>query len=264
MISSAKITATTVASHGSNRCEKSGSPRAPIASEVIVTPSCIAAMNRGGSAVMRSTARARRLPSRSSSRMRVRREVTRPYSAATKAPFSRIRPTRASYLDRDRHRRGARVPAAFLWALARRPRSHRCYPRLRIPISHTNICSILRPMRAAYRDGAVQDRAEPRHGDAVRLVAQPVHGLRAPLHVLLRPRLRAAGRPAGRRALRDVDPREGERRRGAAARARAAVVARRERRDRRRDRSVPAGRGPLPADARPASRRSRRRRTRSG
>ena len=42
----------------------------------MVTPSCIAAMNFGGSAVIRSTMRARRLPSRSSSRIRVRREVT--------------------------------------------------------------------------------------------------------------------------------------------------------------------------------------------
>ena len=40
------------------------------------------------------------------------------------------------------------------------------------------------------------ERAQPRQGDAVRLVAQPLHGLRAPLHVLLRPRVRAARRPA--------------------------------------------------------------------
>ena len=61
-----------------------------------MTPSCIAAMNLGGSAVIRSTARARRFPSRSSSRIRVRRDVTRPYSPATKDAFSRIRPARAS------------------------------------------------------------------------------------------------------------------------------------------------------------------------
>ena len=58
-----------------------------------------------------------------------------------------------------------------------------------------------------------------------------------------------ADRPSGR-ALRHLDPRQVEHRRRAPARARAAVVARRERRDRRRDRSVPAGGGPLPADAR--------------
>src|SRR5205814_8869971 len=63
---------------------------------------------------------------------------------------------------------------------------------------------------------AVQGRAQSREGNGVFLVPEPVHGLRAPLHVLLRPRVRAAGRPALGRALRDVDPREDERRRSAA------------------------------------------------
>ena len=53
-----------------------------------------------------------------------------------------------------------------------------------------------RAMRAEYRDRAVPVGAEPRQGHAVRLVAEPVHGLRAPLHVLLRPRVRATRRPA--------------------------------------------------------------------
>ena len=44
MISSARITARTVAITGSNRCASTCSPRAPMASEVSVTPSCIAAM----------------------------------------------------------------------------------------------------------------------------------------------------------------------------------------------------------------------------
>ena len=70
--------------------------------------------------------------------------------------------------------------------------------------------------------GALQERAQPRQGDDVRMVAQPVHGLRAPLHLLLRPRLRAPRRPAVRRPLRALDPREGQRRRRARARARAA------------------------------------------
>ena len=65
--------------------------------------------------------------------------------------------------------------------------------------------------------GAVQERPQPRPRHAVRLVAQPLHGLRAPLHVLLRPRVRAAGGPAGRRPLRAFDPGEDERRRGAPA-----------------------------------------------
>ncbi len=68
--------------------------------------------------------------------------------------------------------------------------------------------------------GAVQGRAEPRPGHAVRVVAQSVHGLRPPLHLLLRPGVRATRRPALRRPLRHVDPREGERRRRAARRAR--------------------------------------------
>ena len=82
------------------------------------------------------------------------------------------------------------------------------------------------PMRAEYREEPCTVRAQPRQGDAVRVVAQPVHGLRPPVHVLLRPRLRATRRPAADDALRHVDPRQGQRRRRAAARARAAVVAR--------------------------------------
>ena len=62
----------------------------------------------------------------------------------------------------------------------------------------TNICSILAAMRAEYREEPCQGALNRVHGHAVRLVAQPVHGLRAPLHVLLRPRLRAARRPARR------------------------------------------------------------------
>ena len=96
--------------------------------------------------------------------------------------------------------------------------------------------------------------AQPRQGHAVRLVAQPVHGLRAPLHVLLRARLRAARRPAVRRRY------------GLSIRVKAnvaevlrrelgrAVLAGRVDRHRRGDRPVPAGRGPLPAHPRAASR----------
>ena len=53
-------------------------------------------------------------------------------------------------------------------------------------------------------------RAQPRQGHGLPLVTEPVHGLRAPLHVLLRPRLRAPRRPAVRRALRALDPRQGQ------------------------------------------------------
>src|SRR5215218_5606485 len=98
--------------------------------------------------------------------------------------------------------------------------------------------------------GALQGGAQPRQGDGVRVVAEPVHGLCPPLHVLLRPRLRAPRGPPVRRALRPVDPRQGERGRGAARRARAQHLAARGRRDRRGHRPVPAGRGPLPPDPR--------------
>ena len=66
--------------------------------------------------------------------------------------------------------------------------------------------------------------AQPGAGDGLRLVAQPVHGVRPPLHVLLCARVRAARRPAVGRSLRHEHPRQDERRRGAAPRARAAVV----------------------------------------
>ena len=70
-------------------------------------------MKRGGLPVIRSTARARRLPSCSSSMIRVRRDVTRPYSAATKNAFSSTSPSRASSSQQEGHGRsrptGARV-----------------------------------------------------------------------------------------------------------------------------------------------------------
>src|SRR5262249_49381372 len=143
------------------------SPRAPIASEVIVTPSCIAAMNRGGSLVIRSTARARRLPSRSSSRMRVRRDVTRPYSAATKKAFRRIRPARA----RSSRKRVIR-PSLGGRIVPHPPAVERMFYHGRYA--------------GRVPRGALQGRAQPRQGDGVHLVAQPVHGVRPPLHLLLR------------------------------------------------------------------------------
>src|SRR5919106_607608 len=106
------------------------------------------------------------------------------------------------------------------------------------------------PGRGARRvpAGALQVRAQRGARHALPLVAQPVHGLRAPVHVLLRPPVRAARRPTVRRPLRPFDPRQDERGGGTAARARAALVAARGGRDRGRDRSVPARGGPIPAD----------------
>ena len=117
-----------------------------------------------------------------------------------------------------------RARRAGHWAASRRPSSAASYPRPASDPRRTYVlCSAA--MRAEYREEPCRSALNRVDGHALRLVAQPVHGLRAPLHVLLRPRVRAARRPARRRALRHVDPGEGERRRGAAARARAAVVA---------------------------------------
>ena len=101
-------------------------------------------------------------------------------------------------------------------------------------------------MAVEYREEPCRTRAQPRQGNAVRLVAEPVHGLRPPLHVLLRPGLRAAGRPPRRRSLRAHDPRQAERRRRSPRRARPPLVGARGGDDRRRHRSVPARRRALP------------------
>ena len=105
-------------------------------------------------------------------------------------------------------------------------------------------------MRRRVPRRALPHGAQPRQGDAVRVVAEPVHGLRPPLHVLLCPRLRAAGRPPLRRPLRPHDPRQAEHRRRPPRRARAALVGARGGDDRRRHRPVPAGRRALPAHPR--------------
>ncbi len=84
----------------------------------------------------------------------------------------------------------------------------------------------------------------------------PYMGCVAPLHVLLREGIRTACRPAVRRGVWALDPRQGERRRSAAHGARPQVVAGRLDSHRRGDRPVPARRGtlrthpPLPRGAR--------------
>src|SRR3954454_9056396 len=255
------MTAKTVAMIGSKMCASNGSPTAPIASEVSVTPSCIAEMNRGGSLVIRSTDRARPTPWWLSSMIRVRRAVTRPYSAATKNAFSTSRPRRASSSS-ARIMRSRPLRARAYWAAARRPSgstADRSSRGRRRNLARTAAGAHARGERMFYDGrrggdrvprGALQGGAQPRQGHAVRLVAEPVHGLCPSLHVLLRPRVRAPRRPPLRRALRPVDPRQGERRRGAAGRARAAVMGARGGRDRRGHRPLPAGRGPLPPDPR--------------
>ena len=68
-----------------------------------MTPSCIAAMNRGGRETILSTSRARRLPCCCSSTIFVLRAVTRPYSAATKNAFRSSEPDKGGQLEGDSH-----------------------------------------------------------------------------------------------------------------------------------------------------------------
>ena len=98
----------------------------------------------------------------------------------------------------------------------------------------------------------LQDGAQSRHRAQLRvsLDAEPIHGLRASLHPLLRQGLRTPGRAAERRPLRPIDPGENQRRRCAPARTRAQEPKARIRRHRHGDRPITTGRGILPADAR--------------
>ena len=71
--------------------------------QVSVTPSCIAAMNRGGSRGDPEHVARAPVALVSSSMIRVRRAVTSPYSAATKKPFSRIEHCDGDELQERRH-----------------------------------------------------------------------------------------------------------------------------------------------------------------
>src|SRR5215203_7176813 len=64
-----------------------------------------------------------------------------------------------------------------------------------VAAARTHVLSCARAGRV--QGGTVPDGAQPCARDAVLVVAEPVHRLRAPLHVLLRARLRAARGPAG-------------------------------------------------------------------
>ena len=82
------------------------SPSAPMAREVSVTPSCIAAMKCGGSLVILTTERAVRLPSSASSFIRVRRTVTSEYSAGDEEAVQEDQQA-----DGDELRAGPSLPA---------------------------------------------------------------------------------------------------------------------------------------------------------
>ena len=91
--------------------------------------------------------------------------------------------------------------------------------------------------------------SESREGHAVQLDAEPVSRLHARLPLLLRPALPDAVRAGTRRRVLVADLRQAELRGCAAAGARQAVVDARAGRGRHGDRSLPADRRPLQADA---------------
>ena len=135
-------------------------------------------------------------------------------------------------------------------------KTHADVPRLsQLSLAKANICSYTSPGDRRVPRRAVPERAQPRQGHAFQLVAEPLHGVRSPLHVLLRPGLRAPRRPAGGRPLRHLHPSEDQRRRSPSTRAGPSVLGTRTGDDRRCDRSLPAGRGTLPPHPRAASRR---------
>ena len=98
---------------------------------------------------------------------------------------------------------------------------------------------LLCPSASRLPDRALQVGVDRRPRDALQVVVEPVHGLRAPVHVLLRQALRAARRSPVRRSVRPVDSHQAKCRRGAPARARAPFLETRRSRARHRDRSVP-------------------------
>ena len=103
-------------------------------------------------------------------------------------------------------------------------------------------------MRVEYREEPCKVALNKVKGKGLHVVAEPVHGLRPPLHLLLRPAFEL-------RAERPFDDRYG---RSIRVKTNIAEVLRCELapaglgagddRDRGRDRSVPAGRGPLPVE----------------
>ncbi len=84
---------------------------------------------------------------------------------------------------------------------------------------------------------------------AVRLDGEPVSGLQPRLRLLLRPEDPQLPGPRHRTRLRHPDRGEDQRRRAAAARTRLPALGGRPHRDGHQRRPVPAGRGPVPADA---------------
>ena len=215
----------------------------------MVTPSCIAAMNRAGLAVMR--ARRARGGCPASRELRDAR-AARGDEGVLGRDEERVQqeqPRDGEQREEEGHAAplsGARVLGGWSSSKARLSAAIVAAPGAAASDEH---------MFYIFRDGVEYReepcrRPEPRAGHALRLVAEPVHGLRPPLHLLLRPRLRAPRRPARPTTATALDPRQGQRRRGAPRASSRGRRGRAARRDRRRHRPLPARRGALPADPR--------------
>src|SRR3954452_24672757 len=155
---------------------------APMASDVSVTPSCIAAMKCGGSLVIDMTALAGRFPSSTSSFSRVRRTVTSEYSAATKKPFRRIR---AATPKSSRKTVMPRSPGRRYWREVR--------PLLRGSIGDAGDVSVgleLVPLGAALPNEPLEVREGLGDREAARSGPKVVAEERE-RHLVGRPRLRA-------------------------------------------------------------------------
>ena len=209
-----------------------------MASEVIVTPSCIAAMNCGGSPVIlqyrprAAVALALELPDARAAR------GDEAVLGRDEEPFSRIRPRRASSFERNGHApRGAR--------LDRDGSSSKLVRMVSEPPDDERVFYAI-DMRAEYRIEPCRSALNRVKGMPFNWSLNPYMGcVHRCTFCYVRAFEQRADRPCGD-GVRHLDPRQGEHRRGAAARARTAVVAGREHRDRRRHRSLSAGRGALP------------------
>src|SRR5690606_17442306 len=115
----------------------------------------------------------------------------------------------------------------------------------------TRTIVLLSPRHAEHLPrGALQVCPQSLQRNAFSLDAEPVHGMRASLYLLLCPDLREARGPSVRRPLRYIDPGEDERRAGALLGVEATQLETRWHRDRRCDRSLSARRGQIQTHAR--------------
>ena len=250
-------------SSGSKKCASSGSPMAPSRIEKIVIPIWTVEMKRTGSSMSRRAIAAERLPSLASSCRRARRAVTSAYSATTKYAFPRtsrsttrmIRSPSLTPRLAGRDVLGGSSPSTVRGEYSHAARrAHRT--RRRTYVLYCGACRAVAYLEDTCKTAL--NRVPDESRAAVSLDGQPLPRLRAQLPLLLRPRLSRLPRSRDRRGLLVEDRRQDERRRRAPPRARVAALDGRAGRDGYRDRSLPALRGPLPAD--PGSRRRARRR----